>query len=455
MKTNPLIRRGLGLLLSFNVSLFGCLSAQPVLDAYVEEGLQSNLVVQQKNITLHQAELALRSARSHFLPSVNLLADYTSGDGGRSIALPIGDLLNPVYTTLNQMTSSDDFPQVENVNQNFFPKNFYDARVRTALPLINTDLHVNNSIQRQKITLETFELERYKRQLVLDIKTAYYNLLSAKEAVHIYESALVLVNKNLELNESLQQNGKAVHAQVLRSKSEVEKVKAGLNSATNNAINAQRYFNFLLNRDLDQEVNTSVAMTDLVIPITSTPSETPREEVSMLKTVQEINHASLQLYRLNRLPKVSAFLDLGTQASDWKFNNDSRYYLFGVQFSMPIFNGFRNQYSIRQSRYDIQKTEYQLRHTTQQLELSRSIAQNDFKTTLENFNASETQRNASQSYFNLIDRGYREGINSLIEFLDARNQLTESALQCNLRQLEVLTASAKVERETASYNFKH
>jgi outer membrane protein len=453
MKTNPFINLVSALLL-LNVLLSGALQGQ-TLDDYIQQGLQTNLVVQQKNITLSQAELALKSARSNFLPSVNLLADYTSGDGGRAIALPIGDLLNPVYTTLNQMTSSDNFPQVENVNQNFFPKNFYDAKVRTTLPIFNTDLHINNSIHAQKVVIESYEVERYKRDLVMDIKRAYYNILSAKEAVGIYESALTLVNKNLELNESLLRNGKALAANVLRSKSEVEKVRAALNSARNNVVNAQRYFNFLINKDLDSEVNTSISMSDLIIPSEATQgNESRREELLMVKTIQEVNHSSLQLHRLSRLPKVSAFLDLGTQATDWKFNNDSRYYLVGVQFSMPIFNGFRTQYNIRQSKLDIQKTEYQLQNTTQQLALSQSVARNDFQTTLENFNAAESQLKSSQSYFNLIEKGYREGINALIEFLDARNQLTESALQRNLRQLEVLNASARLERENASYPFK-
>ena len=93
------------------------LQAQPVLENYVQEGLKSNLVLQQKNLSLQQAQQSLQIARSYFLPSVTLLTDYTSGEGGRSISIPIGDLLNPVYTSLNQMTQSDAFPQVENVKQ--------------------------------------------------------------------------------------------------------------------------------------------------------------------------------------------------------------------------------------------------------------------------------------------------------------------------------------------------
>src|SRR5688572_5311755 len=127
------------------------MSTAQSLDDYIKEGLERNLVLQQKNISLTQAQQSLQIAKSYFLPSISLLADYTSGEGGRSISIPVGDLLNPVYTSLNEMTQSDVFPQVENVEQNFFPKNFYDARVRTSVPLVNTDLYLNRTIQGQQV----------------------------------------------------------------------------------------------------------------------------------------------------------------------------------------------------------------------------------------------------------------------------------------------------------------
>lgn len=433
----------------------GILAAQS-LDDYVKEGLKSNLVLQQKNISLTQAQQSLQIAKSYFLPSVSLLADYTSGEGGRSISVPVGDLLNPVYTSLNEMTQSDAFPQVENVEQNFFPKNFYDARVRTSVPLFNTDLYLNRTIQGQQVMLKQYEVDTYKRQLVLDIKTAYYSLLSALAAVKIHESALSLVERNVEVNESLLRHGKSLPANVLRSKSERERVKAELNNAHNQVSNARKYFNFLLNTDLEQEINTAQPLDRIATAVdTVTAGVNRREEVQMVQTLKQINESTLKMSTLSRLPKVNAFLDLGTQAYDWKYNDDSRYYLVGVQLSIPIFQGFRNDITIRQNKLEIEKTRTQLINTRRQLELATSLATNKLQTTMQNYQAAHEQLKTAESYFKLIDKGYKEGVNSLIEFLDARNQLTSSQLQLNLRQLEVLTAEAQVERETASYSLEN
>jgi outer membrane protein TolC len=428
------------------------LHAQSVLDHYIQEGLKSNLVLQQKYWSLKQAEQSLASARSYFLPSVNVLADYTHGKGGRSIGIPVGDLLNPVYASLNQMTETDAFPQIENVSEDFFPKNFYDTRIRTSLPLINTDLHINKTIQGEKVMLKQYEIDSYKRQLILDIKTAYYNLLSAEVAVKIFESAMLLVERNISINEALLENGKNLHANVIRSKSEAEKVKADLNSSRNQVLNARAYFNFLLNRELHQNVTTQGIPESEKLIFVSDTTNNRREEIQMLNTLQGINHASVKMSKLNRLPKVNAFFDLGSQASNWQFNDDTQYYLVGIQLSLPLFNGFRNNINIRQQQAEIAKTEQQILYSEKQVALASVLANNDQQTATQNFYAAQEQLRSAQSYFNLIEKGYQEGVNALIEYIDARNQLTTSLLQKNLRQFEMLITEARVERESASYN---
>jgi hypothetical protein len=42
------------------------------------------------------------------------MTDYFMAGGGRTVDFPVGDLLNPVYTTLNQLTGGNNFPQVTN-----------------------------------------------------------------------------------------------------------------------------------------------------------------------------------------------------------------------------------------------------------------------------------------------------------------------------------------------------
>ncbi|HTF20361.1 MAG TPA: TolC family protein [Chryseolinea sp.] len=422
--------------------------AQQRLNTYVRDGLENNVVVQQKAIAYEQAQRTLQIASSYFLPSVTLLADYTSGEGGRSINIPVGDMLNPVYASLNQLTQSDAFRQIDNVEQNFFPRNFYDSRIRTSVPLLNTDLYANRTIQREQVAIRNNELMAYKRQLVMEIKTSYYQYLGTTAAVKILESGLELVARNVEINASLLRNGKALPANYQRSKSELERVRAELNSAQNRAGNAKKYFNFLLNRDLASEVDIDSGREDGVGELASAGT---REELQALRSLQAVNEASLRMSKQVFIPKINGFIDLGSQASDWQVNTKSTYYLVGVQLSVPIFQGNRNAMTIRNNSLELRKSELELANTAQRLALSTQVAEGDLMTARANYAAAAEQSRSAQSYFHLIEKGYQQGVNTMIEFLDARNQLTASALQQNLKYYEVLASVARVERELAAY----
>jgi outer membrane protein TolC len=427
-------------------------AAQTPLEQYVREGLKSNLVLQQKNVSVEKASLALQTASSYFLPAVNFNSSYTSGKGGRSIDIPVGDMLNPVYATLNELTHSDNFPQVRNVKESFFPNNFYDTHLRTTLPLVNTDLHYNRDIQQGQVILQEYDLKVYARDLVRNIKVAYFNYLSAREAVHIYASALQLLEQHVAVNQSLLRNGKALPATLLRARSEVETVKAQHQEAQNNVLNARQYFNFLLNKDQQAPIETSPEGEEIpALPLPTRTEAKDREELEMLKTGERINQTMVRMNHHFWVPKVSAFLDLGSQAEGWRFNGPSRYYLAGVSLEVPVFNAGRNNYKTRQSLLDVKASQLSLTYTARQLEMAASAALNDLNTAYQNYTASQERLRAAKSYFKLMERAYKEGTGTMLEFLDGRNQMTGAQLQLAISTYRVLGSQAQYERETAAY----
>jgi hypothetical protein len=128
---------------------FPAMCQTSALDDYVKEAFQRNIALQQKSIQVEKAMLALKTAQSLYQPTVAFQGAYQSGEGGRSIAFPVGDLLNPVYSTLNALTRSNAFPQIANVETNFFPRDFYDMKLQTTMPIFNKDLSYNKQIQQQ------------------------------------------------------------------------------------------------------------------------------------------------------------------------------------------------------------------------------------------------------------------------------------------------------------------
>lgn len=425
------------------------------LESYISQGLRSNVVLKQKQITARQAEYGLAIAERLFLPSADLLADYTSGHGGRNISLPMGDLLNPVFRSLNELTGSDAFPEVQNVSETFFPDNFYDARVRLSVPILNTDLIGNRKIQKHAVTLKELELAQYKRELVYRIKATYYQHASAAAMVTIREGTLKVIGKNLTATRSLVQNGSALPSSLARMMSEKAAAETNLINARHEEKAVRRYFNFLINREPEAAIEEDVSAAAFPPePDTLSVATGNREELTELKTLHQIHQSALQQSQLSWLPKVSGFLDLGSQASDWNYNSQSRYYLAGVRLSFPLYHGSQIKLTTGQQRLECEKTALEYDNSREALAIAAKNARELLKASYETLKASQAQQRSAQSYFALIEKGYAAGVNSLVEFIDAQNQLTASEIRLTICSFEVLIAKAKAEREFATYTIE-
>lgn len=442
----------LSVLASFNLA-----SAQdnPILERYIDSALVNNLVLQQKGIAIEDAAYALSVARKLYYPTLDFEAQYISSTGGRNIDLPIGDMMNPVYNTLNMLTQSQSFPELDNEQINFLPQNFYDAKFQVAVPIYNREMLYNKRIKEQQLSLRHYDVDSYKRELVKDVKMAYYAYLQADEAVKIYDSALKLAQEGKRLNESLVKNGKGLPAYIIRAESEVEKVRAMLIGAEQNIDNARRYFNFLLNRDAEAEIEKYEEIFDLsqmfIEALNREPDLSRREELKSLETAVGLMEDVVDVKRSELYPSLNAMLDVGSQAENWKFDSQSRYFMVGLQLKVPIYAWNKNKLEIERAKLSVRDAQLERLNVEKQLNLSSNVTVNKLRADYEKYLSAQKQVEAAKSYHRLIDRGYREGTHSYIEMVDARTQLTEAEIGLNMNRYKVLSTLSELEREQATY----
>jgi outer membrane protein TolC len=428
--------------------------AQGKLDEYIRQGLASNESIRQQNFVLEKNIYALKEAKSMFLPEVTFSTTYTKADGGRTIDFPTGDLFNGVYATLNQLTGSNAFPQLQNQRIQLNPDNFYDAKFRATLPILNAELIYNKRIRLQQVDLQKAEVLLYKRELVKDIKTAYYNYLKAVYATDIYQSSLRLVEEGQRINTKLYDNSKVNRTVVLRSQNEVSRINASLTGAKKMAESAQYYFNFLLNRPLTD----SIFLDDIkVLPPTEQSlgsSVSGREELTKLRIARDINGNLTGLAKSYLIPKLVTFIDLGSQAFDWKFNNQSRYYLFGVSLEWNLFSSGRNSYRVKQSVADREALISQTDYVQQQLLTELKVRQAGMQSAVAQYEAAQSQLKTSQTYYGDMLKLYKQGMAIYIELLDAQNQWIDAQLHANIALYDTWIANTAIERANASFNIQ-
>ena len=428
------------------------------LDSYIREGIANNESIKQQNFNLEKSVYALKEATGLYMPNINLKTDYVDSRGGRTIDIPVGDLINPVYNNLNQINSvlspgSPRYPTLNNVSEQLNPKNFYNAYVRTSVPIVNAEIWYNRKIKKDQISLQRSEVAIYKRELVKDIKVAYFNYLKATSAVTIYENALTIVNESERVNQRLVDNGKEVVFALSRAKSEVSKIQAQLNDAKNTQKNAAAYLNFLLNKPLDSEIKVDDPLLNNIVPLPENPTanSSKREELAKLFTAKKITDNALSLSRASWIPKLGAQVDLGSQASDFKVNSKTGYYLLGISFDWSLFSGLRDVNKVKQAKLDVEALESQTKYVEMQLKLAATTAANSYSSSVEQFKNAITEESTSAQYFNLMNKRYKEGQALYIEYLDARNESTLASLRKAITYFDAWIKYSESERANADY----
>lgn len=437
------------ILMFTNITLYSN-AQQGVLDGYIQEAFSSNESIRRQNFQLEKSMYALKEAKAFFLPQASLISSYTKASGGRTIDIPMGDLMNPVYTTLNQLTNSQQFPQLENQSIQLTPDNFYDAKVRTSLPLINTEIWYAKKIRQEDITRQQAILNVYKRQLVKDIKTAYYQYFQATRAVDIYKNALELVQENIRVNQSMLKNGIRNSTSLTRAQAESQRTAAALTQAKNQQRNALAFFNFLLNRPAED----SIQLDNAAMPeqeVTTLTDIRSREELVQLEKTRDMALLQQKMQHAAFIPKVNTFLDLGSQGFNFAFNNNSRYYIWGLNLQWDLFTGGQRRYRTKQAAADASMAQTAYNETMQAMTLELTRANNDHNTAQSNFKNAQTQLQLSEKYYRDQMKVYKEGLLLYIELLDAQNQLTNARLQLLQSYAEVQISSAEIERAQAGY----
>lgn len=440
-----------------------------LLDNYIKEGISNNTALKSQQFDLEKSYKALEQAQTLFKPQVNFQMQYTLAAGGRQTSLPVGDLLNPVYNTLNRLTQSKDFNNIDNSTINFLPNNFHDTKIHTEYPVLNKEIYYNREIRKELISLEQAKIDIYKRELVKNIKMAYIQYCQAQKAVEIYKNALGLVNENLRVNQKLLKNEVATQAPVLKAKVEVSKVENSIVEAENAAKNAAAYFNFLLNKPLDSTIQIDFDLIHQVTESLSPPrgvgtgSLYPlpqtndilqnREELAQLQSGQRTAALQLKMAESYKIPKIGVALDMGFQGFGFKVWDKQAYFLLGLQMQLPIYTAGANKLKMEQTQLDIKKLDAQKTDAVQQIQLQIQVAQTNLETAQKALVVNETEMQSAREYYRLMERRYREGQALQIELTDARTQLTTAELKQSVAKFNVILRGVELERAEASFKF--
>jgi outer membrane protein len=431
------------------------LSGQEILKEYIALGIESNLALKQRESGYRQSLEALKEARGMFYPSLSMNARYTVSEGGRTLDFPVGDLLNPVYSTLNQLTASNMFPQVENQQIMFLRPTEQVTGLQVVQPVINTDVYFNAKIRKELVVTEEIGIDQYKRELTYEIKKAYYDVAMTGSLVEMLHETRLLLLENIRVNVKLFENSKITRDNLLRSQTELSRLDQQMQLALKNKQVARAYFNFLLNRPMSDSI---IIVAPVIAPMPENQLDfftrqavENREEIKNLENYSQISDLNTRMYRSNALPNVFFLADYGFQGEQYEFNKDQDYLQASVVLTWDLFSGLQNRSRIRQSLYQREMIEHKLEEAKSQIALQVITVMSELRATEAAIRAAEDQVKSAREGFRLVNRKYGEGQASLVEYLDARNAMTQADAGLIVLRYTHLSNLAEFEKTISSY----
>ncbi len=399
--------------------------------------VEHNIGIRQKTHQREQQEIQVSNARNRRLPDLN-------GSVSENFSFGRGLTADNTYTNTN--TSSTSFS------------------LGTSVPLF-TGFEIPNQIRLSRLNLEavTQDLEKAKNDIRMQVAQSYVQVLFDMELLEVARRQVSIDSAQVARLEAMFNAGKTSEAEVSQQRSTLAQSHLTATQAGNNLRLELLSLSQLLELEspegftIAQPLETldkleklgsleNLSPDAILADALATKPEIRSEQIRLQASERSIDIAKAGLY-----PTLSFSAGLGTNyytTSGYKSdpigrqlkNNFSQY--LGLNLSIPIFNRFQTQNSIRSAKLD--RMNQQLALDNAKKSLYKEIQQAWYNTVAasEKLHSCQQARQASNDAFRLTQAKYENGKATITEFNEAKNNLMKTESDLTQARYEYLYQTA-------------
>lgn len=443
----------------------------PVLESLVRESLAANLEVAGAEANVAQRLAALDAARARYLPVLDLGVRYSRARGGREVEIPVGDLMNPVYATLNQILAEQGKPPVfapiENTSINFLREEEQNSALLLTQPIYDPRIPAARRAAEQEHLAAIGGLDALRGRLARDVKQAYYRWLGFGQAVGILEATQELARSNLAVNQSLFRNGKITEDLVFRAEADLLEIEQNTLDASNAVTLSKAWVNLLRNQPYDREL-TDVRVGDgdvsrvrvRTAAIAGAPdfdvhalqqtASARRPELRQLDAVIRAATAGKDVAVAATAPLLGLAVDAGSQGTSFEFGDDNLYVVASLVLRFNFFRGGGDLAAIREAASRIDEVVAARGLAEQRIHVEVLAAQQAWTVASSSLATAAKRSDAAAAAFRIAEKKRDLGQINQTEFIDARRAQTDAELNLNRTRFEALGALAGIEYATGA-----
>jgi outer membrane protein TolC len=298
---------------------------------------------------------------------------------------------------------------------------------------------------------------------LLDVRTAYYDALLAREQITVHEASVKLLQNELDDQQRRYKAGTVPKFNVLRAEVQLANERPLLIEAQNRYRIAKNNLSNLLGYNLPRDVWEDVPMEfsdsldsipyQVDLPSAIAQALNTRTELVSLQKTEALQKLGIVNATAGYKPTLQAFAGYNWFNAQFAFeppplalNQDFQGYNVGAQVSWDIFDGLLTHGKVVQARAQYDKSKNDFTDESRQIELQVRTAYSDFVEAREVLDSQKTVTAEAEEALREARARFDAGTGTQLDVLDAETSLTQ-ARDTNAQALhDYDTARAKLER---------
>lgn len=414
------------------------------LEEAVEIALQNSKALRVAAEGVNRARGRVNEARSGFLPSLSAQATFTRLDEGSSFTIQQGGqtITIPIVKQDQKSVGISALLPIDILGQ-----------IRAATQLA----------QFQEIAAR-LDYNRTRNQVVLDVKSAYYDLLRARAATRVAEQALQNAKDRLATAEAYLRAETGTRFDVLRAQTEVANAEQNVITARNRVNLATATLNNVLNLDQNTPLET-VELADAPAPalpdFNAAVEESYRTRPESLQADAQIRAAEKGVVLAQRtiLPSLSLGWNFSYTPDQGGFAPKETSWVATATLTIPLFDQGLHQARTQQAKADVSAAKLNKQVTLDGLALEVRQSYLALVEAQERLSVASAALAQAEEQYRLAQVRFQAGVtltpntSPLLEISDAQTALTQAQNNQINAQYDLQNARARLERAMGRYAY--
>ncbi len=286
------------------------------------------------------------------------------------------------------------------------------------------------SLENTQIAQTRFSIQQ--QQLILDLATAYFNVLKAQESLTTTQAAEAAFKRQWQQAKERFDVGLITITEVHEAKANYDATKTARIQAQSSLDIANATLTQLSGVDYDSILDLKASF-PIIQPtpanVSAWVAQATRDNLSV--RISQLTTRAQQLQLKTKQAGHYPTLDLVASYNDTEFHglapadDNQASTVLALQLNMPLYQGGGTQAAIHQARYQLQEAELNLETTRRKVKLNTTTLYRTILTDIETVSSQKQNIVSRESALEATKSGYSVGTRNIVEVLDAeRNYFT-------------------------------